>query len=80
MVVIKMIYTSIQNDRIKELAKLKEKKYRDQTNLFLIEGEHLVREAYNHGCLKTLIKLENEAFALDIETLEVNEKVLNYII
>lgn len=79
MVVIKMIYTSIQNDRIKELAKLKEKKYRDQTNLFLIEGEHLVREAYNHGCLKTLIKLENEAFALDIETLEVNEKVLNYI-
>lgn len=79
MVVIKLIYTSIQNDKIKEIAKLKDKKFRDQTNLFLVEGEHLVLEAYKNGYLKTLIKEEKETLVLDVETLVVNDKVLKHI-
>lgn len=74
-----MIYTSIENNRIKEIAKLKDKKYRDLSNLFLVEGEHLISEAYKCGYLCTLIKEEKETFQLDIETLIVNEKVLNYL-
>ena len=41
-----MIVTSVNNEYIKGLMQVKDKKYRDSTNLFLIEGEHLVNEAY----------------------------------
>ena len=40
-----MIITSLTNSRIKEICKLKEKKYRNMTNTFLIEGINLVTEA-----------------------------------
>ena len=36
---------SINNEYIKELSKLKTKKYRDEKGIFLIEGYHLVQEA-----------------------------------
>ena len=38
---------SINNKKIKEYAKLIQKKERDKTNLFLVEGEHMVKEAFN---------------------------------
>ena len=71
-----MVYTSLENSKIKELSKLKDKKMRDNSNLFLVEGEHLVNEAFKHGYLKTLIKLIGYNYDLKIETLEVNEKIL----
>ena len=36
---------SLNNSKVKEWAKLKEKKYRDETNLFLVEGDHLLNSA-----------------------------------
>lgn len=48
-----MLITSINNEHIKELAKLKEKKYRQLTNSFLVEGEHLVLEAYKCGLINS---------------------------
>ena len=69
---------SVDNSRIKEIRKLKEKKYRDQEKLFLVEGEHLVLEAYKSKLLKTVI-LCNRDIDLDIEKIEVSEKVMNTI-
>lgn len=40
-----MIITSLNNPTIKEISKLKNKKYRDLTNTYLVEGDHLVEEA-----------------------------------
>ena len=40
-----MIITSIHNEHIKELVKLKEKKYRDQTNQYIVEGIKMIKEA-----------------------------------
>lgn len=74
-----MIYSSISNDKIKYIKKLNEKKYRDLEGLFLIEGEHLVLEAYKNKCLKTLIVEENNSFSLDIDTMKVTSNVLKYI-
>lgn len=37
--------SSVNNKLIKDLAKLKQKKYREETGLYLIEGFHLVEEA-----------------------------------
>ena len=61
---------SVDNNKIKEIRKLKEKKYRDQEKLFLVEGEHLVLEAYKAGLLKTVI-LCNRNIDLDVEKIEV---------
>lgn len=57
-----MVITSLNNEHIKELNKLKEKKYRDQKGEFLIEGEHLVLEAIKKDLVKELIILEGEDF------------------
>jgi len=57
-----MIVTSVNNEYIKGLCKLKDKKYRDSTNLFLIEGEHLVNEAINEELVKELVILEGCSF------------------
>jgi TrmH family RNA methyltransferase len=45
--VISVLITSVHNEHIKELVKLKEKKYRDESNAFLVETKHLALEAYN---------------------------------
>jgi TrmH family RNA methyltransferase len=74
-----MIYTSIDNPKIKEIKKLQVKKHRDENGLFLVEGEHLVLEAYQAGYLKTLILEENQNLKLEVDTLYVSNNVLKYI-
>lgn len=74
-----MIYSSTTNDKIKNIKKLNDKKYRDMTGLFLIEGEHLVIEAYKNNCLKILIVEENYDFKLNLETIITTTNVLKYI-
>lgn len=51
---------SLDNKKIKEIASLKIKKYRDQYGLFLIEGKHLVDEAKKSGLLEEVILLDDE--------------------
>lgn len=50
---------SINNEYIKSLIKLKEKKYRTEQKKFLIEGFHLVNEAYNTHCLETILVVDD---------------------
>ena len=74
-----MLITSLTNEKIKEIVKLKEKKYRDESNTFLVEGYHLVEEAYKHGVLKTLIRLENIELDYLVTTIEVTKDVMKKI-
>ncbi len=74
-----MVYTSINNERIKSIKKLQNKKYRDLENKFFIESEHLVEEAYKSGCLETLIIDEKSNFKLDVDTIKVSEGVKRYL-
>lgn len=74
-----MVYTSTDNKIIKNLKKLNIKKYRDQDDCFLIEGEHLVLEAYKKGLLKKIIVKEESEFKLDIDTIYVSCNVLKYL-
>ena len=74
-----MLYTSIENKKIKKIKKLNSKKYRDEFNEFLIEGEHLVLEAYKKGILKELILEEKSKFKLDVTTSYVTSNILKYI-
>src|SRR5574344_2152848 len=74
-----MLYSSIDNKKIKEIKKLNTKKYRDLTNTFIIEGEHLLKEAYLKGYLKEMYKEESNPFKLDVPTSYVTREVLKYI-
>ena len=50
-----MIIASLNNSKVKACSKLKEKKFRDEKNSFLIEGDHLVECALNYGVVKEII-------------------------
>ena len=71
-----MLITSLNNEHIKELCKLYQKKYRDESDLFLIETKHLVLEAYKEGIVKELILEQNEIFPLDVPTTYVTKQIL----
>lgn len=71
-----MLITSVHNEHIKELVKLKEKKYRDESNTFLVETKHLVLEAYKAGLIKELILEQDEIFPLDVPITYVSKEVL----
>lgn len=66
--------TSLQNETIKEIMKLKQKKYRDEKDLFLVEGYHLVEEARKANCIQMLITTLEEKFVE--KTLYVSDKVM----
>lgn len=74
-----MLYSSLENPKIKELKKLKTKKYRDILGKFIIEGEHLINEAYNLGYLEEIYALEDYQCDLDVKVNYVTKEVLKYI-
>lgn len=73
-----MIITSTDNKYIKEIKKLQTKKYRDLNNLFLVEGDHLVKEAKHEGYLKEVICLEGYD-NYGVKSTIVSENVMNYL-
>lgn len=74
-----MIVTSLENKEIKRISKLSSKKYRELEKEFIVEGEHLVEEAYKKGLLKKIILLENEDIKIDTEKLYVSYDVMKKI-
>lgn len=74
-----MLITSVNNEHIKELIKLKDKKYRDSTNKFLVDTRHLVMEAYKAGLIEELILYKDEIYPLDVDTTYVSYEVLKKI-
>lgn len=73
--------TSAQNNRIKQANKLKKKRERDKTGLALIEGVHLIEEAYQRGIVITQLfaiepaRLDQQIIAYAQEVFEINMKV-----
>jgi len=72
------MYSSTNNEFIKSIKKLNEKKYRDNTNTFLVEGEHLVLEAIKNNLVKYVIVRSDFDFDYDNKII-VTDKVLKYI-
>ena len=61
-----MEITSINNDTIKEITKLHQKKYRDESKLFLLEGLKAIEEAFNADIeIKQIYVLKEKAFHYD---------------
>lgn len=53
-----MVITSVKNEKVKELVRLKDKRYRDKERLFFVEGIDVVTEAIKNNYLKELYILE----------------------
>lgn len=70
---------SLTNARVKEWVKLKEKKYRDETGLFLIEGDHLIAEASKKNIIKEIISIDKNEPADFYVTPEIMKKISNQV-
>lgn len=73
-----MEITSLSNAKVKAWAKLKEKKHRDREKQFLVEGEHLIQEAFQAHALECLIVEKGSAYPNyeGIEIYEVTTEIL----
>lgn len=74
-----MTYTSIENEHIKEIKKLNQKKYRDLNNKFIVEGEHIVNEAIKANIVEEILLLEGNEITYKGKVSFVTIKVLKYI-
>lgn len=74
-----MLYSSINNEKIKNLKKLNNKKYRDLSGLFLIEGEHLIKEALDCDVLEEVFILDGVSNPFSISVNYVTMEVMKYI-
>lgn len=75
--------TSVSNNKIKETAKLAQKKYRNETGLFLLEGEKPIKEAFDSGVeIESVFTLEKFVSKFDFlkdKIIIVTEPVLSKI-
>jgi TrmH family RNA methyltransferase len=74
-----MHYSSVKNEKIKNLKKLNTKKYRDIEGKFLVEGKHLIMEAHKSGYLEEVFISEKEELKLNIPISSASNEVLKYI-
>ncbi|MFI3284013.1 MAG: RNA methyltransferase [Erysipelotrichaceae bacterium] len=71
--------TSLTNQKVKEWCKLHQKKYRDETGMFLVEEAHLIQEAIQANIVETIISTSQDVpFEWDIIEW-VDQKVMNKI-
>lgn len=76
--------TSAQNEYIKKLARLSSKKHREETGLYLAEGEHLAEMAIVSGCNIQNILMTEEYYVknshkYDVEVTIVPESIIEKI-
>ena len=72
-----MIITSVNNEKIKELVKLKDKKYRDKKGLFFVEGIDIISEAYNNKFMDYLSNDLNTANVLTLLYDLIKDEMVN---
>lgn len=68
--------TSINNKHIKEICRLKNKKYRDSCGLYIVETLHLVLEALKHGNVVEVIVCLGNDINTDVKKTFVNDYVM----
>lgn len=67
-----MVITSKDNETIKRIRKLKEKKYRDQNGKYIIEGIKLIKEAISENAnIETIVVCDN-----CVKTGEIDQNIL----
>ena len=73
------IITSVSNKKIKDIKKLKQKKYRDKEEKFIVEGWHLIESALENKVVEIIITTDINYKNIDVEVLYVKENVMKSI-
>ncbi len=71
-----MKINSVNNSRVKQWVKLKKKKYRDEYQEYLVEGDHLVEEALKASQVKTILSLDVLNIA-GVECIQVTHEIID---
>lgn len=70
---------SINNEKVKYYKKLREKKYILKNKKYIVEGEHLVTEAYKAGMLEEILYSGDNCLFDDINSVKLSTKVMKSI-
>ena len=73
------VISSTENKLIKNIKKLKQKKYREEAKCYIVEGEHLVLEALKAGLVEYVLILEDAIFPIDIKKYYVTKELMQKI-
>ena len=74
-----MIITSLDNEKVKKYKKLSMKKYRDQYHEYIVEGMHLVLEAYKKGVVLEVLLEENVSLPFQVPYVYLSADVMKAI-
>lgn len=69
--------TSKDNEEVKYINKLRKSSFRDEEGIFIVEGFHLVDEAYKRGLLLKVISTKEETY--NVPHLIVSERILKHL-
>lgn len=72
-----MIIESKENKKVKYINKLRNVKYMNEEKKFIIEGKHLVDEAYKNNLLLETISIEDTNY--NVPNTIVNDKIMKYL-
>ena len=72
------IIKSLSNEHIKSIAKLNNKKFSKESNVFVVEGKHLVDEAYKRGLLTEVLSTEETKYT-GVKQILVTEEIIKKI-
>ena len=67
--------TSLQNQKVKFWVSLKNKKVREENKLFIIEGDHLLKEAKSKNIVKEVISIDEDDDTDYLVTKEIMQKI-----
>lgn len=68
--------TSLKNEKVKYLNKLRNKKYILENKEYVVEGFNLVTEAIKNNVAKEIILLEKEVFDTNLPITYVTKEIL----
>jgi len=74
-----MIIESLENEKIKNLVKLQKRKYRNETNTYIVEGMHLVEEAYKANLIREIFLLEGEINPFKVPYTYITREVMKKV-
>lgn len=74
-----IVVRSVDNEKVKKYRKLQSKKYRDQYGQYIVEGMHLVIEAYKRGAIQELILEEHQPVVIPAPYTYFSKEVIKKI-
>lgn len=72
-----MVIESKENKKIKYINKLRNNKFMNEEHKFIVEGTHLIEEAYNAGILLETISVKEVNYG--VPNVLVTKNIMNYI-